>query len=170
MSLQQATRSYTLVGQGLHITRTVTRAEWEQIGCSLARGLDNWHWVVGDWLVYGETAFGQTIYADKHQPGVSKYDKPALLTGLSADTLELCAQVARAYAVEDRVAAASWTRHREALSLPEDTRWTTLRQPMTHAAWKKLLTRHRDHASDTRLTHTAEIECPHCGYRWRNHK
>lgn len=162
----QETRGYVLVPQGWKATHTLTQDEWERIGRSLARGLDNWHWVVGDWIVYGEDVLGPTILASTHHPGQSKYDKLMVLTGLSIETLQLCAKVSRSYPIDERVITASWTRHLEALCFPENVRWTLLREPLTSTEWRDLLDRHR-------VKNTSEakpkpvIECPKCGHTWR---
>lgn len=135
------------------------------MGRTLARGLDNWHWVVGDWLVYGEDAFGERVYATKHHPGQSKYAKAAVLTGLSIETLTLCAKVSRAYPLDERVSTASWTRHLEALVFPADSRWDRLRRACTSAEWQTMLNHYR--SNNTNVPKKIFIECPKCGHTWR---
>lgn len=155
-------RVYHVVNQGLKIEADLSYDQWESVGRSLGRGLDNWHWVIGDWLVYGNLKFGETVWASKLQPGQSKYDKPSMITGLSIDVLELCFRVALAYPQGDRIEGASWSRHKDAMRASD--RFELLRKSVAQQwsiqEWHEAM---GWGAGNSHLGAKRDIRCPHCG-------
>jgi hypothetical protein len=90
----------------------LTDAEWLEVGQRLARMLDGFNWVIGDWLRFG----------GRGGHGAS-YDQAAAITGRSPDSLSQMYRVACAYPTKaDRVVGANWTMHREALRVEADLR------------------------------------------------
>lgn len=53
------TASYTRTATGLRFNDNVTFEEWEAIGTSLSKEYSGLQWAIGDWINYGEYAFGE---------------------------------------------------------------------------------------------------------------
>jgi hypothetical protein len=111
MSLVQTSNSLAWPGveftkRGLTFTRDLEFTEWENLGQALQVLEQAVQWYIGDWLVYGERAYGDLC----HQ-GVE-------MTGRAAQTLSNCAWVAGHVPPEVRREELSFTHHSFVASLP----------------------------------------------------
>lgn len=153
-------RNYHVINQGLKVEPNLTYEQWEGVGRALGRGLDNWHWVIGDWLVYGENAFGERVWPTKLQPGQSKYEKAAMITGLFVETLELCYRVAKVYPQGDRIEGASWSRHKDVMRFTDrvDLLRTSAAEQWSMRRWNLRIGKNSPGPGPKR-----DVRCPHCG-------
>ena len=93
--------------QGLQIAQGVPFESWAAMGHKIA-GLSNaCAWCLGDWLIYGETAFGQ------------RYKMALATTRLDYQTLRNYAWVARRFDMSRRRDTISFQHHAELAALPE---------------------------------------------------
>lgn len=81
--------------------------EWQSIGKRICVAADSSTWWLGDWLIYGRSA-----YPDRYRRAIEE-------TLLDYQTLRNYAWVARRYAPGRRRAALSFQHHAELASLPE---------------------------------------------------
>jgi hypothetical protein len=95
-------------------TLTITAAEfepglaftdWQEAGKRLCRVSACVNWWIGDWINYGQAAYGE------------KYTAALEVTGLDEQTLLNVAYVCRAVNLPTRVDVLSWSHHREVASL-----------------------------------------------------
>lgn len=82
--------------------------EWQSIGSRISGAADSSAWWLGDWLIYGRTA-----YPDRYRTAVEE-------TLLDYQTLRNYAWVARRYVPRRRRPTLSFQHHAELASLPED--------------------------------------------------
>jgi hypothetical protein len=93
--------------RGLHLPRQISFEKWLGIGKHLS-GIRSWSaWCLGDWLVYGETAFN------------GRYRDAIDLTSLDYQTLRNYAWVARRFSLSRRRDKLSFGHHAEVAALPE---------------------------------------------------
>lgn len=85
----------------------LTRAQWEAAGAELQRMGRAVNWWLGDWILYGEQAYGET------------YSEAIDLTGLEHDTLKNIVWVARNVLERSRRRDLSWSHHAVVAPLPE---------------------------------------------------
>jgi hypothetical protein len=90
---------------GLTITRSLTFEEWAHLGGTLGSFASALPWLIGDWILHGEAAYGET------------YSQALDVTGLSYDTLAHYAHVARCFDSRRRHQNLSWQAHREVAGL-----------------------------------------------------
>ncbi len=98
----------TLAEQAYTLPPGLSYAEWEAAGVSLRFMHKNINWWVGDWLVYGEAAYGQEAYQ-------ACLDGLAALLGREAESVGQCAWVAARFPPAARQAGLSWSHHRAVL-------------------------------------------------------
>jgi len=112
-SESDATRSATISRTGLQMSSKMTFDKWLRIGLDLALAANSAAWWMGDWLIYGETAF------------TGRYRSAIEQTSLDYKTLRNYAWVARRFAPERRHEALSFGHHAEvaALAKPEQDFW-----------------------------------------------
>jgi hypothetical protein len=127
---EQVEAGYAVEANGLVVLRTLTKAEWEDIGDALARRIGKYQWAIGDWLVYGE-CWG---------PYGEKWDQVSSLSGLMPKLLNEYYRCAKAYPLAQRVLGASWSRHHEVLILEADVRLPFIKRAMNeywnHLRWR----------------------------------
>lgn len=112
-SESDATRSATISRTGLQLSSKMTFDKWLRIGLDLAMAANSAAWWMGDWLIYGETAF------------TGRYRSAIEQTSLDYKTLRNYAWVARRFAPERRHEGLSFGHHAEvaALAEPEQDFW-----------------------------------------------
>ncbi|WP_030621846.1 LmbU family transcriptional regulator [Streptomyces sclerotialus] len=91
----------------LELPAGISLDDWQRIGNQLYVAADSSAWWLGDWLIYGRTAY----------PG--RYQRAVEETRLDYQTLRNYAWVARRFAPPRRRAALSFQHHAELASLPE---------------------------------------------------
>jgi hypothetical protein len=106
-------RSCRIVSDGLEMQEGLDFCAWHQVGTWLVAISNASTWCLGDWLVYGERAFG-----DRYRAGLTS-------TGLSYQTLRNYAWVARQFPHVRRRPELSFQHHAEvaALAEPEQELW-----------------------------------------------
>lgn len=93
---------------GLIRTDRMNRPDWDAIGRDLGRLYKAAQWVIGDWLLIGETKWGTT------------YETAMELTGLDEQTLMNYKYVAKAYPeISLRREKLSWSHHASIAAHPE---------------------------------------------------
>lgn len=123
-----------LSGSGLQLPRQLPFERWLSIGRQLSAGYTSAAWFLGDWLVFGETA-----YAGRYRQAIDQ-------TSLDYQTLRNYAWVARRFAMSRRRDTLSFGHHAEvaALAEPEQDYW--LRKAEEHR-WPVRQLRHYVRAS-----------------------
>jgi hypothetical protein len=98
---------------GLELREGLAPDQWQQVGTTLAAIGRAHQWWLGDWLNYGERAYGET------------YTEAVKATGLDPGTLSDIAGVARRIEMPRRRGNLSFAHHREVSKLPpsEQDRW-----------------------------------------------
>lgn len=93
---------------GLDLPVDLSYEEWERVGGVLGRIGRAHQWWVGDWLNYGERAYGE------------KYAQAMDTLGLEYSTVSDYAWVARAVTPSVRTETLSWSHHKQVASLSAD--------------------------------------------------
>jgi hypothetical protein len=148
---------------GLQIAEGLTFDAWAGMGRKLA-GLSNAvAWCLGDWLIYGEHAYGE------------RYKAAIATTSLEYQTLRNYAWVARRFAVSRRRDAISFQHHAEVASMPEPDQdlWLSRAE---RSQWSRNELRRRVHVERRRAREIAaegpvrlEVEVTRDReQRWRN--
>lgn len=98
---------------GLRLEDDLSFERWEACGRTLGEIARASQWWIGDWLNYGERAYGE------------KYSQALDATGLEYQAVANYAWVAKAVEPSTRVESLSWTHHRHVASLPvnEQAEW-----------------------------------------------
>jgi hypothetical protein len=94
--------------------------DWENMGRAVSFVGNAWQWWVGDWLVIGESLFGEEAAqaVDDHE---SRYDIARRVTGKPQGTLQNIRSVCARVSKERRRAELDFTHHEKVASLdPED--------------------------------------------------
>jgi hypothetical protein len=94
-------------GRGLQLPEQLPFERWLRVGRQLAGIHSSSAWYLGDWLVYGETAFSE------------RYRKAIEQTSLDYQTLRNYAWVARRFSLSRRRDSLSFGHHAEVAALPE---------------------------------------------------
>lgn len=97
---------FTLTKCGMGVSGAPTFEEWRQCGSFLQRSAGAVQWWVGDWLNYGEKAYGET------------YTAAIEATGLHLSVLENAKWVAKAFESSRRLETLSFSHHAEVAALP----------------------------------------------------
>lgn len=105
--------SVRVTKSGLLFTKAPSLSSWEDIGRRVTSVVDSSTWWIADWLVYGESMFG-----DRYLEAIEK-------TSLRYQTLRNYAWVARRFDHSRRRDALSFGHHSEvaALEIPEQDYW-----------------------------------------------
>jgi hypothetical protein len=141
--------------------RTLALDEWSDQGRRLGLMGRGTGWWIGDWLAYGNAAYGE------------KYSRAAKLTGYDVQTLMNMVWVASHFEPSRRRERLSWSHHAEVASMAqaEQDRW------LDRALVDRLSV--RSLREEITLTHSAEVRraraqeetsyevtCPECGYHF----
>lgn len=115
---------------GLDVLAPLTFEEWSQVAPSLGHAARGIAFVIGDWLVYGDTNFRKGPVAKR--VASEAYDAATQATGLDRTTLRNYAYVSRRVARDRRREALSWEHHKVVAKLDADNqqRWLALAVPM----------------------------------------
>jgi hypothetical protein len=103
---------------GMQITRELTFNEWSELANHIGRAARSVAFIVGDWLVYGQSLFGTDGHPDKQVDSAS-YELAITSTGLDRSTLQNYAYVSRSIPYSLRSERLSWEHHRVLAKLPE---------------------------------------------------
>jgi hypothetical protein len=105
-------KKYTISRAGLDIQAELTFDEWQALGKELTPIASAIGFIVGDWINYGETRYGE------------KYHEALRLTGLSIETLWQYSYVARRVQIWFRNQNLDWTHHKVVAKVkdPEEQR------------------------------------------------
>jgi hypothetical protein len=93
-------RKFTITRTGLDIRGELTFDEWQALGNELAPVAKSIAFIIGDWINYGQTRYGE------------KYDEAIRTTGLSYETLAVYSHVARRIEVLSRNKNLDFTHHK----------------------------------------------------------
>lgn len=93
-------RKFTISRAGLDIKGELTFDEWQALGNELAPVAKSIAFIVGDWINYGQTRYGE------------KYDEALRLTGLSYETLRQYSYVSNRVQLWLRNHNLDWTHHK----------------------------------------------------------
>jgi hypothetical protein len=96
-----------MTARGLHIREGISFDTWAGVGRRIAEISHASAWCLGDWLVYGQDAYGH------------RYKVAIEATALDYQTLRNYAWVARRFRMSRRRAALSLQHHAEVAALPE---------------------------------------------------
>lgn len=112
--LSFAGREATLQKSGMTFPQNLSERAWERIGTSLRELTNSSAWWLGDWLIFGESAYGWRRYREAIER-----------TGLDYQTLRNYAWVARRFDHHRRRDTLSFAHHAEVtrLSPPEQDYW-----------------------------------------------
>ena len=102
---------------GMQITRELTFNEWSELAAHIGRAARSVAFIVGDWLVYGQSLFGTEGDPDK-QVDHASYELAIAATGLDRSTLQNYAYVSRSIPYSLRSERLSWEHHRVLAKLP----------------------------------------------------
>ncbi|MFF0744433.1 LmbU family transcriptional regulator [Streptomyces sp. NPDC004111] len=121
-------------GTSLRLPPSLPLDEWQDLGRKIFGAADSSSWWLGDWLVYGRSA-----YPDRYRRAVEE-------TLLDYQTLRNYAWVARRYAPHRRRAGLSFQHHAELASLPENEQeyWMDRAERLN---WSKSFLRNRVRAA-----------------------
>lgn len=104
---------------GMRINGKLSVEEWQELAASLGEMASSVAFIVGDWLVYGQSLFGTDGFADKKVDHPS-YQLAIKATGLDLSTLQNYAYVSRSIPYSLRSERLSWEHHRLLAKLPDD--------------------------------------------------
>ena len=102
---------------GLRINSELSFEEWSELATAIGQAARSIAFIVGDWLVYGQSLFGTDGFPDKRVDGTS-YQLAIAATGLDLSTLQNYAYVARSIPYSLRTERLSWEHHRLVAKLP----------------------------------------------------
>lgn len=151
---------------GLQLPPGLTFEQWQQVGFTLRRINRAWRWWVGDWLNYGERAYGEM------------YSQAMDETGLAYNQLAQIAHVARKIEPEMRHEALSWSHHAAVARLDKVEANALLDRAEEHGWQRKDLRAAADLLTGGNNFTPAETSsvcschccqsaiCPDCGHKW----
>lgn len=99
---------YQITTVGLSLSGALEFEEWESLGPALGKGARGYSWSIGDWLVYGEWAFGE------------KYSQAMESTGLSSGRLRNLSWLASKVPMSVRHESLSMSHHEAVAPLSPD--------------------------------------------------
>jgi len=102
----------------MQITEELTVEEWQDLAPSIGEVATSIAFIVGDWLVYGQSLFGTNGYPDRKVDQHS-YQIAIAVTGLDLSTLQNYAYVSRSIPYSMRSERLSWEHHRLLAKLPD---------------------------------------------------
>jgi hypothetical protein len=103
---------------GMQINGELSQEEWQELAASLGEVASSIAFIVGDWLVYGQSLFGTDGFPDKKVDNRS-YQIALAATGLDLSTLQNYAYVSRSIPYSLRSERLSWEHHRLLAKLPD---------------------------------------------------
>ena len=103
---------------GMRIDRELSFPEWSELAGHLGSASRSLGFVIGDWLVYGQSLFGSDGQPDKRVDSAT-YKLALDATGLDLSTLQNYAYVSRSVPFSLRSERLSWEHHRVLAKLPE---------------------------------------------------
>jgi hypothetical protein len=103
---------------GLRFTGKLNHQEWQEIAAGMGEVASAIAFIVGDWLVYGQSLFGLEGFPDNRVDEPS-YQLAMAATGLDRSTLQNYAYVSRCIPYSLRSERLSWEHHRLLARLPE---------------------------------------------------
>lgn len=106
-------KTFVLIDSELKMTSIPEDEDWQEIASELVQIQRSINWWLGDLLVYGEAQIGDEIY--QYFPEET-----------SANHLDRCASVSRAYPSGERNPRVTWTHHQLAMNLPSEVRRAAL--------------------------------------------
>ena|SRR2546426_4424679 len=123
----------------LHLEHGLSYEEWQRIGRKLAVFADSSAWWIGDWLLFGQHAYG------------NRYRRAIAATGLDYQTLRNYTWVASRFAPSRRRDRLSFGHHAEVAALPEDDQEAWLRRSVVER-WTRNELRRRLRAGRAELS------------------
>ena len=103
---------------GMRISSELSFEEWSELATSIGQAARSIGFIIGDWLVYGQSLFGTEGFADRRVDSAS-YQVAINATGLDLSTLQNYAYVSRNIPHSLRTERLSWEHHRLVAKLPE---------------------------------------------------
>jgi len=103
---------------GLQISDKLSVEEWQELATSIGEAASSIAFIVGDWLVYGQSLFGTGGDPDRKVDHPS-YQLALKATGLDLSTLQNYAYVSRNVPYSLRTERLSWEHHRLMAKLPD---------------------------------------------------
>jgi len=103
---------------GMCITGNLSVEEWQDLATNIGELANSIAFIVGDWLVYGQSLFGTDGFPDK-KVGHPSYQLALKATGLDLSTLQNYAYVSRSIPYSLRSERLSWEHHRLLAKLPD---------------------------------------------------
>ena len=103
---------------GMQISSELSFEEWSELATSIGQAARSIGFIIGDWLVYGQSLFGTEGFADRRVDSAS-YQLAINATGLDLSTLQNYAYVSRNMPFSLRSERLSWEHHRLVAKLPE---------------------------------------------------
>ena len=103
---------------GMRFDGNLSVEEWQDLAFSIGELATSIAFIVGDWLVYGQSLFGTDGYPDKKVDHPS-YQLAIKATGLDLSTLQNYAYVSRNIPHSVRSEQLSWEHHRLLAKLPD---------------------------------------------------
>lgn len=117
-SLRLPNPKVTVSRIGLRISDKLSVEEWQELATSIGEAASSIAFIVGDWLVYGQSLFGTQGDPDRKVDHPS-YQLALKATGLDLSTLQNYAYVSRNIPYSLRTERLSWEHHRVVAKLPE---------------------------------------------------
>ena len=144
---------------GLHITGQLSPEEWQQLAKSIGEVATATAFVIGDWLVYGQSLFGINGFPD-HKVDEASFVLAADATGLDRPTLQTYAYVSRSIPHAMRSERLSWDHHRILAKLPADDipAWIEMCHAEEDAGRRMSVRRLRKSISLGRIATAADME------------
>jgi len=117
-SLRLPNPKVTVSRIGLQISDKLSVEEWQELATSIGEAASSIAFIVGDWLVYGQSLFGTDGDPDRKVDHPS-YQLALKATGLDLSTLQNYAYVSRNVPYSLRSERLSWEHHRLMAKLPD---------------------------------------------------
>ena len=117
-SIQLPNPKVTVSRLGMRIIDPLTPEEWQELAAGIGGMATSIAFIVGDWLVYGQSLFGTDGFPDKKVDHPS-YQLAIKATGLDLSTLQNYAYVSRSIPYSLRSEGLSWEHHRLLAKLPD---------------------------------------------------
>ena len=117
-SLKLPNPKVTVSRIGLQISDKLSVEEWQELATSIGEAASSIAFIVGDWLVYGQSLFGTDGDPDRKVDHPS-YQLALKATGLDLSTLQNYAYVSRNVPYSLRSERLSWEHHRLMAKLPD---------------------------------------------------
>jgi hypothetical protein len=146
--------------------RELDAIEWAAAGRRIGAVGRSIQWLLGDWITYGNTKFGE------------RYSRASKITGYDSQTLMNMVYVASRFSISRRRENLSWSHHEALAALPSEEQEHWLNQAVTQR-WSvsdlriMLRTARKGECEDATIAggegepeeavHGVEVTCPNCG-------